>query len=329
MILADKIIQHRKKNGWSQEELADKLGVSRQSVSKWEGALSVPDLDRIIQLSQLFGVSTDYLLKDDIETEASVPDTAASDDPSAPVRRVSMEEANDFLAVKTVTAKRIALAAFICILSPICLLILAAGADSGMLPISENIAAGIGIIVLLLLVTPAVAVFISCGMMTSRFEYLESSPIELGYGVDGMVKERMKNYRDKYAISNIVGACLCILAAVPLFIGALLTENDFYLMIALSITLVMVGIGVVFFITSGINQESMRKLLSEGEYSAAAKKNKRVTESISSIFWLVVTAGYLGYSFYTGAWHISWIVWPVAGVLFAAIMTAVGLVRKD
>ena len=53
MILADKIIDERKKNGWSQEELADKLGVSRQSVSKWEGAQSVPDLQRILEMSKL------------------------------------------------------------------------------------------------------------------------------------------------------------------------------------------------------------------------------------------------------------------------------------
>ena len=65
MILADKIIELRKKNGWSQEELAEKVGVSRQSVSKWEGALSVPDLDKILLMSQIFGVSTDYLLKDE------------------------------------------------------------------------------------------------------------------------------------------------------------------------------------------------------------------------------------------------------------------------
>ena len=66
MILADKIIRLRKKNGWSQEELAEKMGVSRQAVSKWEGAQSVPDLGKILQLSTLFGVTTDYLLKDDL-----------------------------------------------------------------------------------------------------------------------------------------------------------------------------------------------------------------------------------------------------------------------
>ena len=66
MILADKIIELRKRNGWSQEELADRLDVSRQSVSKWEGALSVPDMNKILKLSEIFGVSTDILLKDEL-----------------------------------------------------------------------------------------------------------------------------------------------------------------------------------------------------------------------------------------------------------------------
>ena len=69
MILADKIIEERKKNGWSQEELASKLGISRQAVSKWESSGSIPDLQRILQMSELFGVTTDYLLKDEIEEE--------------------------------------------------------------------------------------------------------------------------------------------------------------------------------------------------------------------------------------------------------------------
>ena len=69
MILADKITEERKKNGWSQEELANQLGVSRQAVSKWESAGAVPDLQRILQMSELFGVSTDYLLKDEMKAE--------------------------------------------------------------------------------------------------------------------------------------------------------------------------------------------------------------------------------------------------------------------
>lgn len=67
MVLAEKIAKLRKQNGWSQEDLAMKLNVSRQSVSKWESGASNPDLDKILKLSNLFGVSTDYLLKDEME----------------------------------------------------------------------------------------------------------------------------------------------------------------------------------------------------------------------------------------------------------------------
>ena len=59
MILADKITELRKKEGWSQEQLAEKVGVSRQAISKWEGAQTTPDIGRILQMAQLFGVSTD------------------------------------------------------------------------------------------------------------------------------------------------------------------------------------------------------------------------------------------------------------------------------
>lgn len=77
MIFADKLITLRKKAGWSQEELAEKLNVTRQSVSKWEGAQSVPDIDKILQLSCLFGVTTDYLLKDEqAEPEYTEVDTS-------------------------------------------------------------------------------------------------------------------------------------------------------------------------------------------------------------------------------------------------------------
>ena len=99
MILADKIIQLRKKSGWSQEELAQQLNVTRQSVSKWESGQSVPDLERVLQMSRLFGVSTDYLLKDEME-EIQTALLTDNEPEGMEMRRVSMEEANAFLTVK-------------------------------------------------------------------------------------------------------------------------------------------------------------------------------------------------------------------------------------
>ena len=69
MIFADKLIRLRKKAGLSQEDLAEKLQVSRQAVSKWESAQTLPELEKLLQLSALFGVSTDYLLKDEMGPE--------------------------------------------------------------------------------------------------------------------------------------------------------------------------------------------------------------------------------------------------------------------
>lgn len=63
MNIADRIQYLRKQKGLSQEELADKVGVSRQAVSKWESEQSTPDLEKIIIMSDLFEVTTDYILK--------------------------------------------------------------------------------------------------------------------------------------------------------------------------------------------------------------------------------------------------------------------------
>ena len=82
MILADKIIALRKKAGWSQEKLAQQLNVSRQSVSKWEGAQSVPDLEKVLQMSRIFGVTTDFLLKDEVE----IPEAAEVSEEKEPAK---------------------------------------------------------------------------------------------------------------------------------------------------------------------------------------------------------------------------------------------------
>ena len=108
MILADKIIKLRKKEGWSQEELAEKMDVSRQSVSKWEGAQSIPELEKILQLSNLFGVTTDYLLKDEIEEEEFSQEATNSD-----IKKITLEEANAYLEERKRSSFRIALATFL------------------------------------------------------------------------------------------------------------------------------------------------------------------------------------------------------------------------
>ena len=78
--IADKLVELRKKNGYSQEELAAKLGLSRQAISKWERAEASPDTDNLICLAKLYGVSLDELLKNDDDVETIVKEQMNSNE---------------------------------------------------------------------------------------------------------------------------------------------------------------------------------------------------------------------------------------------------------
>ena len=179
MILADKIILLRKKMGWSQEQLAEQLGISRQSVSKWESGASIPDLDKIIKMSALFGVSTDYLLKDELET------ISYSETENAPEaqRSISVEEANEYMDDTVCFAKRTAFAVSLCILSPICLFLFGGMAEYGIGTMADNLASGLGIGILLAIIAAAVGIMILSGQRMDNYEWLEKECFVLEYGV--------------------------------------------------------------------------------------------------------------------------------------------------
>ncbi len=319
MILADKIIRLRKKNGWSQEELAEKMQVSRQAVSKWEGAQTAPDLEKVLMLSNLFGVTTDYLLKDEIEDEEF---TDENDNIS--VKRITLAQANDFLEWRKSASVRIAIGTFLCVIAVIPLLILGAAEEVPYYNISENVAGGVGLTALFIIVAIAVAIFIFCGFRNEPFDFIDKEPFETEYGVKGMVKERRKLYKSTYTKCNVIGTCVCILSPIPLFIGAF-TEKEFFTVIMFTVTMLLAGIGTVFFIVSGVRWASMQKLLKEGEFAPQEKRKSRIKETIGTAFWLTATAVYLGWSFLTNDWEITWLVWPIAGILYACVVSLLNL----
>ena len=328
MILADKIMTLRKKTGWSQEELAAQLNVSRQSVSKWEGAQSIPDMDKVVQMSRLFGVTTDFLLKDELEMEEHTQSTPI-DEP--PLRRVTMEEASAYLALRREAAPKMALATCLCILSPVALLMLAAMSEFARFGISENAAAGIGLCVLLVLVAIGVALFLTCAAKVRDFDFLEKVPFETEYGVSGMVKERRQEFSATYSRLNITGTVLCILSAVPLFIAVCLDGPDLLYVGAVCLLLVLAGVGSAVFVSGGVYWAAMDRLLEEGDYVRPRKRQNGVVGAVSGIYWLVAAAAYLLWTF--GPWwdaqpQDTWILWAVAGVLYGAVMALVRGIRK-
>ena len=326
MILADKIIELRKKNGWSQEDLAEKMSVSRQSISKWEGAQSVPDMARVVRLSELFGVSTDYLLKDDMELEEK---TEAISEPEA-YRVVSMEEANAFLHMKQLVSGRIAIGVMLCILSPVLLLLLGGAQEMGKISLSENQAAGIGLVALILLVGCAVAIFITASIRGNRFEYLEKEQIETLYGVDGMVRDRKEKFQPTYTRQLTLGVVLCVISVLPLFASLIFTveEENFFQVLSIGILLCLVAVGVLLIVRSSIVWGSFQMLLEEGDYTREAKEDRRHHGYLGGIYWMLVTAGYLAWSFLTNGWDRTWIVWPVAAVAYGAVFGIAKALRQ-
>lgn len=320
MILADKIIRLRKKNGWSQEELADKMNVSRQAVSKWEAAQTTPDLEKILQLGNLFGVTTDYLLKDELVDEEFVEGVDET-----PIRKISLAEANDYLEQRKNASVQIAIATLLCIISPILIFLLLAFSECTSIPITENLAVGIGMVALFSLVTIAVVIYIRVGFKNAPYEFLEKEPFETEYGVTGLAREKQKTYRNTYIKYNIFGTCACILSPVPLICAAL-SGKGLLVLIMLCVTLLTVAIGVMFFIVAGVRWASMQKLLKEGEFSEKGKQKNKINEAIGTVYWLLATAIYLGWSFLTSDWHITWVIWPIAGVLFAVVELVCNLV---
>lgn len=323
MILADKIIDLRKKNGWSQEELASQLGVSRQSVSKWESAQSIPDLERILKMSTLFGVSTDYLLKDDVEPESDpqpIPEADAPADDN--VRVITLDEANHYMSMVQMAALRIARGVSLCILSPIVLFLLAGLTDvEGGHRLPEWTVVAIGLPVLLGFVVCGVSQFVLYGRQLEAYRYFQDTPIELAYGVQGIVEKRAQGYATQHSQRLMTGIGLCILAAVPLFVGAAFDGDASTMapLIGFAVTLVIVAIGANFLVLTCTIQGGYQRLLEEGEFTRERKRNFKRNDTVATIYWCVVIAIYLAWSFFTMDWQRTWIVLPVAGVLYGAV----------
>lgn len=309
MILADKIINLRKKAYLSQEELAEKLGVSRQAISKWESAQSIPDLDKIIALSKLFSVTTDFLLKDEIEIEENVKEE------NVQTKKLSMQMANDFIIQSYKISGKIALGTLLCILSPIILILTAFISD---IYHYDDKIIFFGIIVLFILLIIAISLFITSGNKVKEYYFLENGKFETEYGVTSFSKEKKKDLQEKYDRNNLIGVILTILSVIPLFI-ALYIDKEIYIGYSICLLLMLVGFGVYLMVSVGVKMGALKKILEEDEFSREIKENNASLSIFTSCFFIAVTIIFIFLSFVFNMWDISWIIWPIAGLLYSAL----------
>jgi len=253
MKLSEKIIYLRKRQGWSQEELAEALGVSRQSVSKWESGASMPELDRIVQLCALFGLTADALIRDDLE-----PDGAETISDGA--HRLTLQEAYAYVAEYHVAAQKIALGSAACVACPAVLVALST--------ISEILCTAIGLPALFLMVAWGVWLFINTGTITGRYRHIDKRRFTADPAVTAWAKEAREQFRSSWVREIAAGTVLCVLSPAPIMLLGgmfefLFFRGDIGASIGTGLLLVMVAAGVYLFVHSCTIRNCYQRLLKE------------------------------------------------------------------
>lgn len=223
--------------------------------------MSIPDLDKILKLSALFEVSTDYLLKDELEQPDATAPLPKEERVTEPCRTVSFDEANAYLSTVQAVHGKMAAGVSLCILSPITLLVLGAWSDGTP---SEERMTGLGVIFLLLFVALGLLLILPAAIRLEAFEYLEKEQIALAYGVEGIVERQKQEYAPTYRRSMTQGVVLCVLAVVPILGTAMLGVPDFWVAAAVGLLLAIVAGAVQLFIRAGMTQGSFDKLAANG-----------------------------------------------------------------
>jgi hypothetical protein len=255
------------------------------------------------------------------------PQVTASLDPENNIAMDS-NQVNQYLKDVRETSSRIGLGVAMCIMSALPLILLTG--FSSRIGIQENLAAAIGIGVLLLVVGIAVYLFIVNGTIAGKYDNLEKHPVALSGTVSGMIRERQDAFRPVFARKIATGVLLIILGAGLVAVTSVLSlESSLLAMLAVVVLLTVVALAVYQFIRGGTEHEAYEILLNTGDYSSSRRKGNETMDRFSGLYWAVILTGYLAWSFLTFRWDKSWIVWPIAGVLYGLISALLGAIKHN
>lgn len=324
MILADKIIKLRKQLGWSQEELAEKMNVSRQSVSKWESANSIPDLNKVIILAEIFDVSTDFLLKDDIEVSGS---TNESKEPG--IIQINLEQALQYVDSKMEVSSLITKGVMLCVCSVIPLFFFLALAETNKMNLTGNLAAAIGVVGVLIMVSIGVSFFIRTNQYESDITPIEDEKFDLAYGVHSVFKDKLQKFRATYNLRLSIGIFLFIISFVPLMLASMFFGGSDIILIMLIVMLLIIAVGIYIVSPVSSKYDAYNNILKDHFIETEKSKRAKRAEKLAAFYWPLLVAVYLGWSLWTMNWGVTWIIWPVGAVLFAALVGLMELLDKE
>ena len=125
-----------------------------------------------------------------------------------------------------------------------------------------------------------------------------------------------------------IGVVLCILSVIPIVIAGTMNAADYICAFCVGFLLLIIAVGVNRIIRVSMIKGSYDILLQEGEFSRKEKRLKKKTDVFTNAYWCLATAIYLGWSFWSERWDFTWILWVVAGVLYAALLGIVKVFEK-
>ncbi len=263
-----------------------------------------------------------------LDSNVYVKESKVEDD--RPDMKITLEQAKNYVSIREDFGVKIGIGVALCILSPAVSCITEALVMGEFL--SKNISEALGATFLLLMVAVAVGIFITSGFAMGKYEDYDKHHIVLDYGTKTLMTEQFEKYNKVFGTKIAAGVVLCILSVIPTAILELFFEGTFLEWIAemsgVSF-LAFVAAGVFLFITAGMKQGAYEVLLGKGNNAPekqSKKKGDKIIGIIAAIYWPVIVAVYLIWSFATFHWEFTWIIWPVAGVIFGGISAVISLV---
>jgi len=173
------------------------------------------------------------------------------------------------------------------------------------------------VFIMFVAIAVAVGMFILSGSRVSKYNSFEEKSIRLDGSTRSMVEEERARLSLRWTGMVALGVILIIITVGLFTVIDVLPE----------VFLNVVGFSVFLFVIAGMHSSAYDVLLGKGDYGnkAAIKQGGRIIGTLAAVYWPATVALYLLWSFAADAWHISWVIWPVAGVLFAAISGGVSV----
>ena len=327
----DEVVRAKEELTAMMEDKYNELKIQGKSENEAIGIV-ISEFGNIDELKEELGINNNSTRYEEAET-----------DKKQTVRSISLEESKEFIQSTSKFALKIAIAVMLCILSVVPLIILTGltGGDNsidvanGVMSFEANavpqkVALAIGLTTLFIFIAIAVAIFIISGLQYEKYNYIKNEKFTLDYLASNYVTELKEKEATAFAIRITLGVILCITSVIPIVLMGTLYDDlsDEVATKCVGLLLILVAIAVYLFITAGMKRDSYKQLLQEEEYASnnKNKENDDLAGKVASVYWPLIVAIYLGWSFITMDWDRSWIVWPIAGVLFGGIAAVCNII---